>query len=172
MTQLAFTILIVAVILYLLSQKLRTSGGIPEGEVVYSDTSAWQRTEYTFVSHKYGITGKPDYLINDGINIVPIEVKSSHVSQHGKPYIGHIMQLAAYCLLVHDHFGLRPTYGIINYADAQFKIDFTPELESSVIRIINEMGSMIYSEDVKRNHTAPSRCMACGVRYACDQAMK
>ena len=79
--------------------------GLPSGTVVYSDTGAWQRVEKPLRSRRYGIVGKPDYLVEMADRgrkkTIPVEVKSRR--RPAVPYEGHVLQLGAYCLLVEEH---------------------------------------------------------------------
>jgi CRISPR-associated exonuclease Cas4 len=113
------------------------------------------------------LTGKPDYLVEEGDQIIPVEVKSTNVTD--APYDSHIYQLASYCMLVERTFGKRPRYGILHYPRRTFAIDFTPELESSVMRILMEM--LESRRDFPRSHNSPQRCARCGFRSVCDQAL-
>ena len=83
----------------------RKRSGLPAGSVVYSDTAEWQETEEPLRSRRYGLVGRPDYLVQmrDGGRrfVVPVEVKSR--ARPARPYDSHILQLAAYCLLVEDN---------------------------------------------------------------------
>jgi hypothetical protein len=56
------------------------------------------------VSHLHGLTGKPDYILREGEELIPVEHKSRLMSAAGA-YEGEILQLAAYCLLVEERFG-------------------------------------------------------------------
>lgn len=154
------------------SRRTQHESGLPSGRLIYSDTSGWQRNEQALFSRQHGVTGKPDYLINDGENIVPIELKSSNAPRDGRPRLGHVLQLATYCLLIEENYGTRPSYGIIKYADQQFAVDYDNALEAQLLDIIAEMRDSLEAEDANRNHAEPWRCATCGVRHACDQALK
>jgi CRISPR-associated exonuclease Cas4 len=56
------------------------------------------------ISHRHGLTGKPDYMSREGEELIPVERKSRSVSATGA-YDGEILQLATYCLLVEERFG-------------------------------------------------------------------
>ena len=109
--------------------------GLPAGEVVYSDTGAEQAVFEPLVSPRYGLVGKPDYLVEikgtRGPLRVPMEVKSR--KRPATPAAGHILQLGAYCLIVEDLYGQRPTHGYLRYADATLEIPFTDALRTQVL---------------------------------------
>jgi CRISPR-associated exonuclease Cas4 len=167
---LALVLLIAAVALWLLARGLRRSTGLPQGRVIYTDTGAWQRNEQALYSSIHRLTGKPDYLVRDGAAIVPVEVKSGRAP--AGPRAGHVLQLAAYCLLVEEQFKVRPAYGIIQYADRQFAIDYTPALGTELLRVVAEMQSAANDpQGPRRSHHDPRRCATCGVRDACDESL-
>jgi hypothetical protein len=68
---------LLGVLLLVWSSRLRRRTGLPAGEVVYSDTGAWQRCESPMVSQRHGLTGRPDYLVHTKGATIPVEVKSS-----------------------------------------------------------------------------------------------
>jgi CRISPR-associated exonuclease Cas4 len=170
MELLAFLFLLASILLWLISRKTRAQTGVPDGRVVYSDAGAWQRNEKPLFSNRYGLAGKPDYLVKDGSAIIPVELKTGAAPSY--PRKGHILQLAAYCLLVEENFKARPAYGIIKYANSQFEIDFTPALEDELLDALEDMRDSCDDPDgAPRNHTDPRHCAHCGVRDACDQRL-
>ena len=46
------------------------------------------------------LAGKPDYLVRRWRYVLPVEVKSGPAP--AEPYRSHVLQLAAYCLLVEE----------------------------------------------------------------------
>ncbi|NJM39726.1 MAG: Dna2/Cas4 domain-containing protein [Anaerolineae bacterium] len=169
----ALALVFLALLVFVLSNWLRQSTGLPQGRVVFSDTGAWRRNEQSLFSKRYRVVGKPDYLIKDGDGnrgeFVPVEVKSSPAPNQPRP--GHILQLATYCLLVEETYGVRPRYGIIQYADKQFAIDYTPELERELLRVVGAMREDLHKQDAHRNHNDARRCATCGVQEACEERL-
>jgi CRISPR-associated exonuclease Cas4 len=151
----------------------RILAGLPAGEVVYSDTGAWQRVEKPLVSRRYGLVGKPDYLVRAGQGreaaLVPVEVKSRR--RPAAPPENHLLQLATYCLLVEEVHQQRPPYGLLHYADATLQIAYTEELRQAVLAAAAELRAARTAADVHRNHTDPARCRGCGYRHACGEAL-
>jgi CRISPR-associated exonuclease Cas4 len=95
---LALLALILALSIFWEANRQRKAAGIPGGRMVYSDTSRWQEQGQPLYDPDLGLTGRPDYIIEDGQLIIPVEVKSSRLPH--APYDTHLFQLAAYCLLV------------------------------------------------------------------------
>ena len=82
-------------------------------------------------SRSFHLSGRPDYLVQQGRDLIPVEVKSGRAPRDG-PYSSHILQLAAYCLLVEEAYDRRPPYGLLLYADAAdqtYEIDYTSALK-------------------------------------------
>jgi CRISPR-associated exonuclease Cas4 len=166
----AILLAVMAVVLFILAGRIRKNTGIPSGKVIYVDTSQFGRVEKPLFDPLLRLTGKPDYLIRQGNQAIPIEVKSRRSPK--APHDSHIFQLAAYCILVERSFGSRPPYGILHYVDKSFAIDFTPELEQSVRATIHEMQTRANDEQVDRSHQDQRRCQHCGYRSACDQSLR
>jgi len=148
--------------------------GLPAGEVIYSDTGAWQKVEKSLINRQHGLIGKPDYLVQvteKGRSFtIPIEVKSA--KQPTTPHAGHILQLGAYCLLVEEVYQRTPPYGLLRYADATLRIPFSQELRREVIAAADTIRRDQPARTVARSHNEASRCRACGYQHQCgDQQL-
>jgi CRISPR-associated exonuclease Cas4 len=152
-----------------LAQRGRARSGLPAGQIAYADTNSWRRTERPLFSPDLGLTGKPDYLVDNGVEVVPVEIKSRRAPE--RPYASHVLQLAAYCLLVEKAYGRRPTHGIIKYADRSFRVDYVPGLEERLLRTPNRMRADLAAGSAPRNHSEGYRCNACDHREHCDQRL-
>ena len=156
------------------SRLARRHTGLPAGAVVYSDTGAERAVLEPLVSHRYGLVGKPDYLVEVAQGrqriVVPLEVKSRRKPPAADA--GHLLQLAAYCLLVEDKYGVRPPHGYLRYADATLAVPFTDELRRAVIEAAAAIRKARTQADVQRSHQDPRRCARCGYRQSCgDEAL-
>jgi CRISPR-associated exonuclease Cas4 len=166
----AIILLILAIVLWLISQRARRATGLPDGVVVYTDPGGWARVEKPLFSDALRLTGKPDYLVRQGGAVIPVEVKSGPAPADG-PRPGHVYQLAAYCALVEDAYGHRPDYGLIQYADQTLSVDYTPALEAELLELLDDIRAEAEVEDSARSHNSPARCAACGFRDVCDEAL-
>jgi len=166
---LSILLLLAAGILFWISNRQRKAAGLPGGRIIYTDTRGWGKLEKPLFHAGLGLTGKPDYLIEQNGQIIPVEVKSGR--SPGAPYDSHIFQLASYCLLVERTYGKRPPYGIIHYSDRDYAVDYTRELESTLLDILAEMKRDDHRTDVPRSHEQVSRCARCGFRKMCDQSL-
>ncbi len=156
-----------AVWLALHARRGQQQSGLPQGRLVYADTGRWSAVAQPYFSPRYRLTGKPDYLVDGDDGLVPVEVKHTAAPAGGQAYASHIMQLAAYCLLVEEAHGQTPAYGLIRYKDATVRIDYTAALRSRLLETLDELRASRSRDEVKRSHRDPARCRACGVRHAC-----
>jgi CRISPR-associated exonuclease Cas4 len=169
MLYLALFLLILAFFFFRKSSVQRKEAGIPGGRIIYSDTRGWGKLEQPLFYAALELTGKPDYLVEQGDKIIPVEVKSGRAPE--APYDSHVYQLAAYCLLVEKTYHKRPPYGIIHYEGRDFAIDYTRELEQSLIDLLVEMKRDELHKNIPRSHESPARCAKCGYRDVCDQKL-
>lgn len=166
---LALFLIALALLLFWQANRQRRRAGLPAGRVIYADTRAWQAPEKPLYDALLGLTGKPDYLVEEGQQIIPIEVKSGHTPP--APYDSHIFQLAAYCLLVEKTYRRRPPYGILHYPTRHFAIGYTPELESALLDVLAAMRQQERRGEAHRSHDEPQRCARCGFRHLCDERL-
>ena len=167
---LGLCLLLLALVILLKARQWHLALRLPEGEIVYSDMGAWIRQRKPLYDRYLGLTGRPDYLIQrDDGSIIPVEVKSSAAPP--EPYFGHVMQLAAYCLLVQGVYGLRPSHGIIQYRDKAFTVTFTPRMENDALEILQAMRADAQAVCVDRDHDNWRRCRGCGHRLHCGQVL-
>lgn len=169
MLYLALFFLLLAFLFFWQSNRQRSEAGLPGGRVIYTDTRGWSKLEKPLFYAALELTGKPDYLVEQNGKIIPVEVKSGRAPD--APYDSHIYQLASYCLLVEKTYHKRPPYGIIHYEDKDFSVEYTHELEQSLLELITEMKRDGMKKEVARSHEQASRCKRCGFRSVCDQSL-
>jgi CRISPR-associated exonuclease Cas4 len=165
----ALGLLILSIIVWGISRWQRNQLLFPAGRVIHIDTARLRKPEGTLFSANYSLVGRPDYLVNQGGRIIPIEVKSGAAPV--TPYPSHLYQLAAYGLLVKEHFGRMPPYGILKFRDRAVEIPFTGRLLDAVTAVLDEIQADASAAAVDRSHAEPKRCRACGYRAACDQRL-
>ena len=170
---LAAFLLAAALLIFKRSRNMRVESGMPQGEVVYDDSGVREELEKPLLSRRYGLVGRPDYLVRTRQNreswVIPVEVKSTRAPE--RPYNSHVLQLAAYCLLVEDAYRLRPPYGLLRYADKTYKIPFTDPLRYRVLDTADAIRRARGASDIDRSHDDPARCAGCGYHNHCDQRL-
>ena len=168
---LALILLAAGVWFYLQAGRQRQATGLPAGEVIYVDTGDWRRNDRPLFSSEHQLTGKPDYLVADGRETIPIEVKSTRL-YGDDPYDSHKLQLAAYCLLVEDTTGKRPSYGILKYANATLRLPYTKALRNELLDTLDQIREAHTARNIPRSHDDPGRCRNCGYVQDCgNQAL-
>jgi len=143
--------------------------GLPDGELVYEDADGMGEP---LSCSEYPLVGKPDYVVKlaDG-RPVPIELKLN-VHDVTAPYTNHMIQLAAYCLILEDYFVQAPTHGILRYADRDFTIEYTPALKKKVIRLLTEMAHCNEKQPPPLAKQRVAKCRACTFQAICPVGRK
>jgi CRISPR-associated exonuclease Cas4 len=166
----ALLLILFGLLVFWLSRRSQAEAGLPIGRVIYSDTGGWQSLEKPLFSPTHRLAGKPDYLVQQGHAIIPVEVKSSAAPAAG-PRRSHVLQLAAYCLLVEETYRQKPKYGIVKYADRMFAVDYTESLQAALLDVIAAMRDDVAHAAAHRSHDEAARCIHCGYRHACDERL-
>jgi CRISPR-associated exonuclease Cas4 len=187
MTYLFFALIIlllITVVSRVAARRASRRTGLPHGQLLYSDTGypvgrissieknrEGARQEKPLTSRSHGLKGRPDYLVRTDEGIIPIEVKSTRCPASGRPYVSHVMQLAAYCLLVEDIIKESVPYGIIRYSDSEVIVEYTLELRDELMMLLEEMREARAADDVHRSHREARRCSGCSMREICTESL-
>ena len=166
----ALLFIIMGVLIFWLGRRSQAEAGLPTGRVIYSDTRGWQSIAKPLFSRTRRLAGKPDYLVQQGRDIIPVEVKSAR-APGGGPRRSHVLQLAAYCLLIEETYRQRPKYGIATYADRMFAVDYTDTLRAALLDVIAAMREDLARGTAQRSHDEAVRCVHCGYRQACPERL-
>lgn len=164
---LAFFLVLLALFLLYLSRRMRIRSGLPRGRVVYVDSRRWKTPPRPLRAPRYGLVGRPDYLLREGRAVIPVEVKPGRTPP--EPYEADVWQLGGYCLLVEEEYGKSPPHGLLVYPERAFEIPFTPELRRRLLEILAEMRTLGPENPVPRSHDQPARCAACTMREHCGE---
>ena len=143
--------------------------GLPPGELVYEDADGEGEP---LSSSAYPLVGKPDYIVKapDG-HPIPIELKLN-VHDATAPFSNHIVQVAAYCLILEDYFEQSPTHGILRYADHEFTIEYTPALRKKIIKLLAEMERCSEQQPPPLARQRAAKCRACAFQPICPVGRK
>lgn len=143
---------------------MRKEYGIPEGRIVYTDLD---KPAQPLFSEQLRLTGKPDYVVNFKGQYIPVEVKTGVTYS---PYRNHVLQLAAYCLLVEEKYSRVIPFGVLVYGGVrQFRIPFEAYLRRQVITIMEEMRTKLATGTIQRNHNLIAKCQHCSMSVHCNQ---
>ncbi|MEM2943295.1 MAG: CRISPR-associated protein Cas4 [Methanomassiliicoccales archaeon] len=122
----------------------------------------------SFRSERYGLSGKPNYVIEVDGESVPVEVKTGRTPRG--PLFSHIIKIGAYCLLL-EETGAKVTRGLLRYNDAEFEIDYDELLKNLVIEKLDEMKKIINEGIAHRNHRRINKCLSCSRRTICPEKL-
>ena len=165
----AAALILAAVYLLSRARDQRRIGGLPDGELVYSDDIAGDCS--VLMSHRYGLKGKPDALVRlESGHLIPVERKKT-LAPHRGPYDGDLIQAAVYCILVEEESGRAPPFMRIQYADRWFDEPYTPELKAWVLESCLRLREARRQKDCHRSHRIAAKCRNCGQRGNCGEAL-
>jgi len=119
-------------------------------------------------SSRYGIRGKPDYIIEKDGEYIPVEKKTGRTPKG--PLFSHIMQLIAYCMLVEETFG-KVEYGILEYDERKYFINYDERLKNTVIKLRENLVKDLKRGGAHRNHNREGKCMNCSRRDICPERL-
>ncbi len=160
-------LLLLLVGLFFLAGRLRRKEkkyAIPRGKEVYQDLSIKGKI---LRSYNYGISGKPDMVMQKGNTLIPYEYKTTDAR---RPRDGHIYQMVAYFLILEDLYPERQIpYGVLKYKNEAFRIDNIRENREKLLGVLNEMRSQ-YGQP-ERNHDQSGRCFHCSFNEVCQQKL-
>ncbi|HYB79243.1 MAG TPA: PD-(D/E)XK nuclease family protein [Thermoplasmata archaeon] len=118
----------------------------------------------TLRSERYRLAGRPDELrqLADG-RLVPVEFKSRPTPARG-PTPSHVAQVRAYCLLVQESTGVAPPYGVLRYADGEFRVRWDERARAELLAVRVELLAPYDG----RATPSPARCARCPWVRGCD----
>ena len=158
-----------ALFLFWLSVKYKKSAGLPEGKVIYTDSHLWKELDQILFDDSIALSGKPDYVIQNAGEIIPVEIKSNNIKSN--PYNSHVLQLAAYCRLIDACFAKRPGYGVLRYPNRTFEIEYTDKLESQLIELVDSIRLKTGRGEGHRSHQTIAKCKGCGYASICEERL-
>lgn len=153
-------------VLWLWARRLRQKAGLPAGGIRYAD--AGDGRSPLLRSERYALQGRPDYVVQEGRRIIPVEVKSG--SAPAVPYDSHRLQLAAYCLLIEESAGQAPPYGIIRYDDRAVRVPYNDALRNELLDALEAMRRHLLAGEPPPSPPSPARCAHCGYADICARS--
>jgi CRISPR-associated exonuclease Cas4 len=145
------------------ARQLRESRKV-RGRITYIGEGGAPRT---LRSVEHGLAGRPDYILEVDGELVPVEVKTGRVPRG--PLFSHIIQLAAYCLLLEEEG--RVGYGILRYGNTEHVIEFDQNLRALLLTKLGEMRAAMESGEAHRDHERPGKCRSCSRRRSCPERL-
>ena len=124
-------------------------------------------------SAKFNLAGRPDYLIKDKEQRMPVEVKTGRRPK--APFFSHVLQIGAYCLLSEETFGVKPSHGQIRYGfeNEPHEVKWDSDLKGLVNEKLEEMNDILKGKmEAHRNHKRVGKCNNCSRRKGCPERLK
>ncbi|HKJ96563.1 MAG TPA: CRISPR-associated protein Cas4 [Thermoplasmataceae archaeon] len=159
-----FLLIMLFVIMSAVLSRSRKKFAMPDGKAVYGDLMAEGKI---LRSRRYGLTGKPDKIVQNGKEVVPYEYKSTDAV---RPREGHMLQMAAYFVILEENFpGSKVEYGILKYKNYAFRIENSQRLREELFNVMGRIrGNLGMPEP---NHNNPGRCVYCSFRGTCSKKL-
>jgi CRISPR-associated exonuclease Cas4 len=145
----------------------REAHGVAEGDITYIDSK--REKPKLFASDKWGLRGRPDYVVLVDDEHIPVEVKTGRTPRG--PLFSHILQLAAYCLLLEEEYGTPPPYGLLRYENAQHEVEYNEDLKHLLLGKMEEMRTALLKGEAHRNHNRLGKCEHCSRRAVCPERL-
>lgn len=144
---------------------LRLQHGLLPGEALENDLDGGGRL---LEDPEWGLTGRPDYVMQSPEGPVPVEVKTGGTPP--EPFESHVMQLACYLRLL-EADGHPPRYGLITYPDRADRIEWDSDTQSRLRGVLERIAASEATGRADRDHEHPGRCRGCARRALCDQRL-
>ena len=159
--------LLIILVFYFLKAKRRMDYyEMPKERFVYGDMKSEGKI---LVSKRYGLSGKPDRVIENSGQIIPYEYKSSNIGD--QPWEPHIIQMGVYFIILQELYPEHMIqYGVIKYRNRSFYVNNSNELKDRVLtraQLIRRMRGV-----PNRNHDNPGRCLNCKYRSICRERLR
>jgi CRISPR-associated protein Cas4 len=137
-------------------------------EILYTD--AGRSTVDLLVSDRYQLIGRPDYVLEEGGERIPVERKDRMLT-HSGPHESERLQLAVYCLLLEEREGQPVHRGRLQYQNTSLDITFDEALRRKLLATLAAIQASADLVDVRRSHPSPARCWGCAFRMQCTESL-
>lgn len=124
--------------------------------------------EREYISPNQGLAGKPDALINEGGEIIPVERKPLAKKLRDR----YVAQLLVYMRLVEEFEGVRPSHGylLLGPSCRRIKVVNSESKQKWVDGLLREMRRILDGgEPTATPH--PIKCSKCDVKHQCSARM-
>ncbi len=125
-------------------------------------------SELKIESEALKLVGKIDQVHVYGSEYVPLELKTGRTPNEGV-WPSHRIQIAAYSLLLQEHFKKPIKEGYIVYLDSNQKrhVSMNPFMRNEVVQLVNEIMALLDSKDVPDYCHNENKCRKCGLKQTC-----
>ena len=164
----ASTMFVALGVLMRVSAKRQGGAFDPSDEILFTD--AGRSTADLLISERYHLIGRPDYVLEESGERIPVERKDRMLT-HSGPHEAERLQLAAYCLLLEEREG-RPVHrGRLQYQNTSLDIPFDEALRRKLLATLAAIQASADLANVRRSHPSPARCHGCAFRMQCSESL-
>lgn len=119
-------------------------------------------------SIRYGLTGKPDRIVKRWGIYIPEEKKPGRILHEN-----YRAQLGVYLILVEEHYGKRPPYGVVILGNGKrVKVRNTRRLRKWVFDMASSIRAHRQQTMIQiKVRATPTQCRGCGQRGNCEQRL-
>jgi CRISPR-associated protein Cas4 len=119
-------------------------------------------------SDELELKGKIDRLEKYEDGFIPVEVKTGKAPKDGV-WEGHLIQIAAYMLLLENKFKKAAKEGVVDYINENAKrtVKMNPFLKEEVIKLKDKVKELLNSTQVPPMCGQEKKCEMCGIRKEC-----
>ncbi|MBW3017680.1 CRISPR-associated protein Cas4 [Candidatus Woesearchaeota archaeon] len=119
-------------------------------------------------SDELEMKGKIDRLEKYDDGFVPVEVKTGKAPKDGV-WEGHLIQIAAYMLLLESKFKKAAKEGVVDYINDNAKrtVKMNPFLKEEVIKLKDRVKELLNSTQLPPMCSQEKKCEMCGIRKEC-----
>jgi CRISPR-associated exonuclease Cas4 len=148
---------------------------LPKGaEMVTVDDIGNRKGTKPLTSKRHYLVGAPDLVIEENGKKVPVEMKTGRIPV--KPHFSHVMQLAAYLVLMDVNYDQETPYGYLEYSPSKkerkrFKVDWDLMTKALVLSKVSEIRESERTGVVHRNHHREGKCRGCSRRQGCPERL-
>lgn len=141
-----------------------------EGAVVYVGEGKTIDEDPALFSHRLGLVGAPDSIVEREGLFIPVELKTGRAPKG--PFFSHVLQVIAYCALVEEKYGKAPPFGIVKYGPtAEFEVEYGETQKRLLEDMLGQMRDAMRTKDVHRNHDRVGKCVNCSRREGCPERL-
>lgn len=147
------------------AKKKREETGIGKGAEAVSIDGSKTLPVREYLSEIQGLAGKPDALLVEGGNIIPVERKPLARKVRDR----YIAQLLVYMRLVEEFEGKKPPYGylILGAKCRKVKIYNSEDRQAWLSSVLEEMRAVLGGRSAIPT-PIPQKCAGCEVRQECS----
>jgi len=138
------------------------------GKELWESLTPKIESEVYVESDNLQLKGKIDRIEKHNETIIPVELKTGNVPKEGV-WESHMIQIAAYMLLLEDVLGKKTVVGKVKYIKNNIlrEVHMNPFLKEEIRRLVKEVQEFLAKQDIPDFAKNKKKCESCGLREDC-----